>query len=168
MRNTVGTLILLLILAGGYIFLRYRDADKFQIDYVNLQKRAHTNISEVNNRFPVICWLRSSGFDGYAEGRIYAVQGKILNELRLEERNGVFADPFLIDLQQKKVYKWSNETKQGYVVGLDELVELERKGMEVDSFSSLRRGDCSPWWFPDHSLFTVPSDVNFVPLSSRR
>jgi hypothetical protein len=147
---------------GGYILYRYRDVQDFEARYNSELPSDPTNIQYADVLQGVsatICNTSETSFVIPASAVMYVYKGWMREDVTAV-RNG---EPILIHNigdPEGDVFVWQDQATQGieeppsYNVGQTAINDANANIIRW-SYS------CVPWWLPDSSLFTVPTDVRF-------
>jgi hypothetical protein len=139
--------ILSVIFGGGYLFYRTSQATQFLT--LDLGRDFHSSAATV-------CSASLAGFDGSIAGNIYFYKG--MARFTLVNRSGsdsVYVQSILDE--QKIVHKWQEGLDYGLVGPLD--------AFSADGIRTYKRVNCAPWWSPNASIFQVPTEITFKPVS---
>jgi len=150
-KNILFALLLIVAFAGAYALYRYIDAAALTSEYV-------LATFDPAGYKPAVCEGVQGGFGGGAFGRAYIYEGMERADYIYAESNVQYSVHYIVDRAGIR-YQWNDGSSAGGRAPDSSVVWQSR---DVTFFSLT----CSPWWFPDASIFTLPDDVTFQDVTS--
>ena len=142
------------LIAGGYVFYRYS----------RLPDLANDSLATLLTLPPFYCTFGHGSFDAGGSGMVYVANGMLRGrEVEAGALDGYMANQF-ID-QSGNTYLWVDDKSKGVVIPASaatlSVSFADSLSADHTSFASL----CYPWWFPNSSYFSLPSDKTFATSS---
>ena len=163
LKNLLLIIVLAVVGFVGYICYRYYEASKFE------------NIAITTGRYPpgtgfppIICSYGAKGFSGISEEHAYFSDGKTrFDATVLAYDQTVIGHSIALNSQEE--YDWTDASlkgTKGTVAEMEAAALARPAGTHFADLETAVNLSCSPWWFPDDSLFQIPSDITFTPITS--
>ena len=150
-KNILFVMLLIVIFGGAYAVYRYNDAAGVASEYV-------LSTFDPAGYKAAVCTGVQGGFEGGAYGRAYIYDGMERSDYIYAESNSQHSVHYIVDRSGMR-YQWNEGSDDG---GRAPNHSAAWNATRVTFFSVT----CTPWWFPDASIFTVPDDVTFRDITS--
>ncbi|OGG53197.1 hypothetical protein A3H16_03130 [Candidatus Kaiserbacteria bacterium RIFCSPLOWO2_12_FULL_53_8] len=164
-------LALIVIFGGGYLYYRY-DQSRHAAGKASLTGLAYKNdgkartpreeLATADGFAPIKCHLSAGGFHDSLSGDLYYADKSMFIHLQYAQRPDA-----RVVVNAQGAYVWIDGQDDVHFLGPDDPAYSASSGIESPLYI-IGNGDCEPWWFPDRTLFEIPTTRTIKPYPALR
>lgn len=164
-KTLIGIIVVAIVAIGAYLMFKKGDMGSAMNDAQKSAAQSGSIASLAAMSAPSKCTVTHSEDSYESSGTVYVAGGKMRGDFS-STMSGKTVESHMIS-DGTTVYTWSSAMPQGVKMTVAATAQPQSPGApaEANMFQQNVSYDCEAW-APDNSMFDLPSDVNFMDMSS--